>query len=183
MDAFRELGVGRDLLVGEDELRRRYDASSAERHPDAGGTREGFAELREAYGVLRSPGRRLRHWLELGEVETGGVGGLPEEVLGLFGEVGGLLRRVEEVRERKSGARSALGRSMAEREGLGLAEELEVMRGRVAAREDGLVAKFGGFQECGPQECAAEAGMVGVTLVFLEKWEAQLQEAWVGLAL
>lgn len=182
MDAFAELGLERDLRVSEEDLRGSFDRASLERHPDAGGDREGFARLRESYDILRGPGRRLRHWLELEGVELRGAEGLPEGVLGLFGEVGGLLQRVEAGRERKAEARSALGRSMVEREMMGLTEELEAMGNRVAARTVELEGRFGEFQEKGAVEGAAEAVGVAAELVFLEKWSAQLREAWVGLA-
>lgn len=183
MDAFEELGLERDLGVTEEVLRERYDRGSGERHPDGGGTREGFAELREAYEVLRSPAKRLRHWLELEGGELPKVGMVPEGVMGVFGEVGGLLQRVGEVRVRKDEARTALVRSMVEREGMGLAEELEEVRGRVVARREEIMGSFGRFQEEGYGACREAAEEAAAELSFLEKWEGQLQEAWVGLAM
>jgi hypothetical protein len=183
MDAFEELGLERDLRVSEEVLRERYDRGSKERHPDGGGTREGFAQLREAYEMLRSPARRLRHWLELEGEQVSRIGMVPEELMGLFGEVGGLLQRVEGVRVKKEGARTALVRSMVECEVMELAEGVEAMRGRVAERAAELEGCFGGFQERGLEGCVEEAMTVAASLAFLEKWEAQLREAWVGLAL
>lgn len=183
MDAFEEMGLERDLRVSEGVLRERFDRESAERHPDGGGTREGFARLRESYGVLRSPARRLRHWLELGGEETPRVGMVPENLMVFFGEIGVLLQRVEALRRKKSEARSTLVKSMVERESMELAEGLEVMRRRVAERGEVLEGCFGDFQERSVEGVAEEAMTVAASLAFLEKWEAQLREAWVGLAM
>jgi curved DNA-binding protein CbpA len=183
MNAFEELGLELDLVIPEGELRRAYDRSSVERHPDAGGTGAAFARLQEAYALLRSPGRRLRHWLELGGTGSGGIGGVPEEMLVVFGQVGGLLQRAEEIRRRKAEARSVLGRSLVEREVMAVTEEIEGMREEVAAKAGGLEERFAEFQERGVEACAGEATLVAGALVFLEKWDGQLREAWVGFAL
>jgi len=183
MDAFAELGLGRDLRVTEEELRSVMDRLSGERHPDAGGSAGEFAQLREAYAILRSPGRRLRHWLELGGAgAAGGVGVVPGDLLGYFEEVGGLLQRVEGVGRRKAEARSALGRSVVEREQMVVVEELGGMMDGVAERVAGLEGRFAEFEERGVKDCAGEAREVAAGLAYLEKWRGQLREAWVGLA-
>ena len=75
--AYERLGVERGLVMEDEALRAAFDEVTGEVHPDAGGEREEFARVREAYDALRSPGRRLRHWLETAGVawEAGGFGG------------------------------------------------------------------------------------------------------------
>ena len=179
MDAFVELGVERDLRVTEEELRERFDQLSAERHPDAGGTSEGFARLREAHEILRRSATRLRHWLELEGYPAERVGSVPEEVAGLFGEVGALLSRAQALVRKVAEAQSALARSLAERERMELSEELESARAGLEERRVVLEERLPGFQDCGAVACVEEAQEVAASLAFLERWEAQVREAWV----
>ena len=74
VDAFELLGLRRGLVLDEEDLRKAFDRKVGEEHPDAGGEGDGFGRVRLAYDTLRSPGKRLRHWLELQGVkwETGG---------------------------------------------------------------------------------------------------------------
>lgn len=66
-DAFALLGFERSPHVDLDLLQDRYLTLAAMKHPDAQGIHSGadhFAELREAYDILRDSGRRVRHLLE-----------------------------------------------------------------------------------------------------------------------
>ena len=110
------------------------------------------------------------------------IGMVPENLMVLFGEIGGLLQRVEALGRKKGEARSVLVKSMVEREGMELSEGLEAMRGRVGEEVAELEGMFEGFQERGVEGCSEEAMTVASSLAFLEKWDAQLQETWVGLA-
>lgn len=181
-DCFAELGLERRLVVGPDDLQSGYDRRCAEAHPDRGGEAEVFQNLREAYGVLRSPGRRLRHWLELEGRGWSEGGSLEGEVEVLFGTLGPLLRRAQEVAGRIAASQSVLARSLAEREGIVLLGELEAVRDRVRAAMAELEGRFPALEGRGVQEGAEEAGRVARSLMFLEKWDRQLAEAWAGLA-
>ena len=46
-------------------MRDLFREAGKQAHPDAGGGEGEFAALREAFAVVSSPSRRLRHWLEL----------------------------------------------------------------------------------------------------------------------
>ena len=177
MDCFEILGLRRRLVLGDEEIRAAYDTRCRDLHPDAGGEAEGFREVQEAYGVLQRTGRRLRHWLEL---ETGGFdprGEAPGELMDLFGDLGALLGRLEELARRKAGAQSALAKSMAEREGVLALGEVEEMQERVRRLEDGFTGRFAEFEAAGAEACRPEAEPVARGLAFLEKWDGQLREA------
>jgi curved DNA-binding protein CbpA len=182
VDAFELLGLGSGLVLDEDDLRRAFDRKVGEEHPDAGGEGDGFAQVRAAYETLRSPGRRLRHWLELGGVEWEAGGQVPAGLMAVFSGMGDLLMRVDGLAARKAEAQSALARSLLEREGMGLMDETEAMRDRVATMQEGAVGRFAGFEEAGAEACAREAAEVARTLLFLEKWDGQLRDRWAGLA-
>ena len=182
MDAFELLGMGRGLSVEQDVLRSHYDRKVGEEHPDVGGEADGFARVREAYETMRSPGRRLRHWLELEGLEWQAGGQVPAALMEVFGDMGDLMMRVDGLATKKAEAKSALGRSLLEREGMGLADELERMRERVNQMREEAEGRFSGFEETGAEGCAAEASEVARTLLFLEKWDVQLRDRWAGLA-
>ncbi len=180
-DHFAELGVERRLSLGAEELRARYDARCREAHPDAGGEADAFQRLRGAYALLSSPAQRLRHWLELGGKELEAGGGPGEGVTALFGELGPLLQRAREVARRHAGAKSALARSLAEREGMGALAELEGARERIRELMEGLTERFTRFDAEGVGSCAEEAAATARSLLFLERWEAELRVAWSNL--
>jgi len=181
-DAFKRLGLERGLSVDEGELRAAFDRHCAEMHPDAGGDPEEFARLREAHAILRSPAKRLRHWLETGGVAWEAGGSVPDMLMGMFGAIGELLQRVDGLTENKAAARSALGRSLLEREGMELLAEVEGRMDAVRGVREELAGRFEEFASAGAQVCAGEAAEVARALVFLEKWEGQLRERWAGLA-
>jgi curved DNA-binding protein CbpA len=151
-------------------------------HPDAGGDPEEFARLREAHAILRSPAKRLRHWLETGGVAWEAGGSVPDMLMGMFGAIGELLQRVDGLTENKAAARSALGRSLLERKGMELLAEVEGRMDAVRGVREELAGRFEEFASAGAQVCAGEAAEVARALVFLEKWEGQLRERWAGLA-
>lgn len=182
-DAFERLGLERGLVLDEEELRANFDRLCAKVHPDAGGEAEEFARLREAHAVLGSPAKRLRHWLETGRVSWESGGSVPEMLMAVFGAIGELFQRVDGLAGRKAAARSALGRSMLEQEGMELLAEVECRMDVLRGIQEELVGKFEEFESAGAQVCAAEASEVARALVFLEKWEGQLRERWAGLAM
>lgn len=171
------------MVLDEEVLRKAFDRVVGEVHPDVGGERDEFAGMRAAYDTLRQPGRRLRHWLELGGVGWEAGGSVPEVLLTMFGEIGGLIQRVDGMAGRSAAAQSVLVRSMLEREAMGLAEEVESRMAAVRTMRDGLVDQFEAFEQVGPVGCGNEAEEVARTLMFLEKWEGQLRERWAGLAM
>jgi len=181
-DSFAELGLERRLSVPELELRACYDARCREVHPDSGGKADDFQRLQDAYGELSALGPRLRHWLALGGVPLGPGGALSPEVDELFGRLGLLLQRAEEVSKRQSAARSALARSIGERQALALLSELEAAREETTATIERLGTRFAEFDERGVASCGEEASVVARSLLFLEKWEKQLRAAWSRMA-
>ena len=114
MDAFQILGMRPQLLLRDEALREAFREAGKQAHPDAGGGDGEFAVLREAFAVLSSPSRRLRHWLELrgtpGEVR----GCIDTALMDLFAEVGAVSQRAEELIRKRDEAKSALVRALLE---------------------------------------------------------------------
>lgn len=181
-DSFAVLGLGRCLRLNENDLERRYDERCREAHPDAGGDRAEFQALQRAFAVLKSPGRRLRHWLELEGEAFDPRGEMDHEVMAHFGDLSAALRHADEISRRQGDARSALTRSLAQREALAVQDEL----GRLRELTAGLIAdcggRFEGFERRGASASREEAGETARTLLFLEKGDRQLRAAWAKLA-
>jgi curved DNA-binding protein CbpA len=181
MDAFAELGVERCLEMDLVALQEQHDRLSREKHPDAGGAEGEFDRLRESFEVLRDPVRRVRHWLELHGAKPGVV--VEGQALELFGVVGGLIERCDEVVRKKSEGRSALVKSLAEREGIGLLGEVEQLLAQIGDERRRLEGRFPEFDAQGREESLPEVVAVAGTLLFLARWEGQLRERWVRLGL
>jgi hypothetical protein len=116
--------------------------------------------------------------LELGGAVPEENGALPAQAMAHFAELGPLLQRANEIAERHRGARSVLARSLAEREGLALLPRLESARRETQAQIGALEGRFPELERRGPCEAGSEAMEILHSLLFLEKWEGQLQEAW-----
>lgn len=179
MDAFEVMGVGRGLVFSEEELRQAFREAGKRAHPDAGGDEDRFAELQQAFGILLSPSRRLRHWLESGGIRVDDRGSVGDGVSDLFGMVGGVLQQASDVERKRGAAASALAKAMLEDEVQRSREALEEAIGRVDAA---LAAECGRFPELelAPGE---PAGSSVRTLAFLEKWRSELRACYAKLAI
>jgi hypothetical protein len=180
-DCFARLGMGRGLTWSGELLQERYDRQCREVHPDAGGNPEDFQHLQRALEVLRSPGQRLRHWLEVEGAGFEAGGSLEKEVMGIFGPLGTLLQRGEAAARRTREAHSALARSLAEREAMAVQAELEAARERIERLMEELCERFGEYERQGAAASREPAGETARSLLFLEKWVRKLREAWAGL--
>lgn len=181
-DYFELLGLERRLALNGETLQECYDARSQEVHPDLGGESGEFDRVRQAHTELKSPGRRLRHWLKLGDVPIEEGGALPAVVTEHFGRIGELLHRAAELERRHASAKSVLARSLAEREGLGMLPQLQEERGRVIGLINDLEGQFGAYEGADRDVLSSEAAETARALLFLEKWEGQLRIAWGNLA-
>lgn len=166
MNSFEVLGLEKRLVLSEEDLKARYDALSKERHPDAGGTDEGFAELQRAFEDLKTLTGRIRAFLG----EDPGRGSLPGEVMENFGEVAGTLERVENFLSEREKARSHLTRALLDQGVPGLKRQVEETLELVLS----LRANFEMRASEEDEEALAE---VYRGLVFLDKWEGQLKGA------
>ena len=63
--AFEILGMSSGLVFSDEAVREAFREAGKQVHPDAGGKDGEFAALREAFAMVLSPSRRLKHWLEL----------------------------------------------------------------------------------------------------------------------
>jgi curved DNA-binding protein CbpA len=179
MDAFQFLSLPRRLDLSEEELRSAFREAGKRLHPDAGGSEADFSKLQEAFGLLSSPSRRLKHWLALQEIPGDERGSISAGIMDLFGEVGTVLQRGDSLSRKRTEARSALARAMLESETQSCREEVE----RMIAIVDGKIAEqTAAFTNFDPGTLASEVAWTTVRdLAFLEKWRAKLRECFSGL--
>ena len=182
MDAFGVLGLERRLAISEEALRTAYDKGCREAHPDAGGDPGEFQTLGTAFRLLLSPGQRLSHWLELEGEAMKGAGELPEVLLSLFGNLGAVFKKADELVARREQARSRLAQSLAERDALAAVKELEEGGAAITALRSEYESRFLRFDREGAASCREEAAEAARALRFLEKWQGQLRERFVRLA-
>lgn len=174
MNAFQILGIQPALVISDDVLRDLFREAGKLAHPDAGGGDGEFAALREAFAIVSSPSRRLRHWLELrgtpGEVR----GTIDPSLMDLFTGVGAVTQQAESLIRKRDEAKSALVRAMLEGETQLCREAVERAISQVEARISSECAVFPDFEKF-PDLDVEAASKAARNLAFLEKWRAGLR--------
>lgn len=178
MDAFQILELEPRLVISDEALRDAYREAGKRLHPDAGGGEGEFAGLREAFAILTSPSRRLRHWLEWrgtpGEVR----GIISPAMMDLFSEVGAVTQQAETIIRKRDAAKSALIRAMLEAETQRCREAVEQTISKVETVIDHECSVFPEFETALDAEAASR---VARNLAFLEKWRAGLRACFSRL--
>lgn len=172
-DAFEQLGLLRRLDLSEEELRSAFREAGKRVHPDAGGSDTEFSKLQEAFTLLSSPSRRLKHWLVLQGVAGDERGSISPELMDLFTQVGGIVQPADELIRQREAALSVLGKAMLEGRTQQTRESLERMQ---TVLDEAIAAKSSAFPEVGVG--TADGWQLTRDLAFLEKWQAQLRERY-----
>ncbi len=182
MDAFATLGLDRRLDLADDAIESAWRELGRQLHPDGeGGDAERAAGVNQAYQVLRSPSRRLRHWLELHGVEIGRQAALDPALMDLFSEISPALNEADDILRKRAAAGSALARALLAEPEMTAQQKLQGLLGRLGRQRAGITEHFPDFAseaEAGHFDNAlAAAGQ----LAFLEKWESQVQQRLMNL--
>ena len=179
-DAFQILGLEPALVLADDTLREAFREAGSRVHPDAGGGEGEFAALREAFAVVSSPSRRLRHWLELrgtpGEIR----GSIEPSLMDLFTEIGAVTQQAETLIRKRDEAKSALVRAMLEGETQSCRETVERSISQVEMRIAHECAIFPELENS-PHPDVETASQSARNLAFLEKWRASLRACFSRL--
>ncbi|MES2657656.1 MAG: J domain-containing protein [Verrucomicrobiota bacterium] len=179
-NAFQILGLELRLSISDEAVRDAYREAGKRVHPDAGGGEGEFAALREAFAVVSSPSRRLRHWLELlgrpGDVR----GTIDTSLMDLFSEVGAVTQQAEAVIRKREEAKSALVRAMLEGETQLCRETVE----RAISKVDSMISTectaFPDLENSTAPDVEA-VSKIARNLAFLEKWRAGLKACYSRL--
>lgn len=179
-NAFEILGTEPRLVLTDETLRDLFREAGKQAHPDAGGREGEFAALREAFGIISSPSRRLRHWLELRGTPGDVRGSIEGSLMEVFSEVGAVTQQAESCIRKREEAKSVLVRAMLEGETQVCREAVETAIAKVESLID---RECGSFQEW---ENSAEPDIEAISkaarnLAFLEKWRAGLRGCYARL--
>ncbi len=170
-DCFALLEQPRAAWLDLEQLKEAFHSRTMQAHPDAQGSNAEFAQLNEAYQVLREPKRRLQHLLALsGAPPLTQSAAIPAEVAALFPAVAELTRRADTVLAKSRGATSALARSLVQAEVSTTQKEIEALLGQ-------LQAMF----EAANDELRAAAGPdewreLSLLFSYLTRWLGELRE-------
>ena len=180
IDAFQILGIQPALVLSDDTLRDAYREAGKKVHPDAGGGEGEFAALREAFAIISSPSRRLRHWLDLRGTPGDVRGTIEPSLMDLFTEVGAVTQQAESLIRKRDDAKSALVRAMLEGETQIRREAVERAISQVETRITDECAMFYEFEKSSNLDLEA-AAKTARNLAFLEKWRAGLRACFSKL--
>jgi curved DNA-binding protein CbpA len=186
-DHFATLGQPRRPWLDPDAVKDAFHRLAATHHPDVSGETVTSPAINAAYAVLREPGSRLRHLLEL-EMPAAlaqPAAQIPAGLAERFMEVATLTREVETFLRQQSAATSPLSQALlaserfTERRDLARAiSELEADRARcieMLRAEDQLWERRDAAT--GPRLAELQRHFA-----FLGKWIRQLEEARLRLA-
>jgi curved DNA-binding protein CbpA len=180
MSAFKILGMEPRLVLTDEALRDLFREAGKRMHPDAGGGEGEFAALREAFAVVSSPSRRLRHWLELRGMVADVRGTIESSLMDVFSEVGAVTQRAEACIRKREEAKSVLVRAMLEGETQICREAVEAAISKV---DDLIDRECVPFQAWENSETIAMDGAskAARNLAFFEKWRAGLRNCYARL--
>jgi curved DNA-binding protein CbpA len=173
MNAFETLGLAPRLVITDESVRDAFREAGKLAHPDAGGAMDSFARLREAFDIVVSPSRRLRHWLELRGITIESRGAVAPSVMDLFAEIGAVTQRAESLIRRRDETKSALGRAILEAETQSCREAVERAIAIVESAIGGETARFPDYERSVQDEIETAATVRN--LAFLEKWRHTLR--------
>lgn len=179
-NAFHTLGIEPALVITDELLRELYREAGKLTHPDAGGGDGEFAALREAFAIVSSPSRRLRHWLELRGTVGDVRGTIDPSLMDLFTGVGAVTQQAESVIRKRDEAKSALVRALLEGETQLCREAVERAISQVEATISKECAVFSEFENS-PDPDVQAASKTARNLAFLEKWRAGLRACFSRL--
>ena len=179
-DAFQILGIRPALVLADETLRDAYREAGKRTHPDAGGGEGEFAALREAFAMISSPSRRLRHWLELRGTSGDVRGTIESSLMDLFTEVATVTQQAETLIRKRDEAKSALCRAMLEGETQIRREAVERAISQVETKIANECAAFPDFEKS-PDLDLVVAAKSARNLAFLEKWRGGLRSCFSRL--
>lgn len=179
-NAFQILGTEPRLVLSDETVRDLFREAGKQAHPDGGGGEGEFAALREAFAVVSSPSRRLRHWLELRGTPAEIRGTIDGSLMDVFSEVGAVTQQAESFIRKRDEAKSVLVRAMLEGETQICREAVE----KAVSKVEFLITRECGFfpeweiSEAPDTEAVSRAAR---NLAFLEKWRAGLRSCYARL--
>lgn len=181
-DAFAALDLERRLDLSDDVIELAWRELSRDLHPDSDrGDAERAAAVNRAHQILRSPARRLRHWLGLHGVEIARQSAIDPALMGLFAEIGPALTAADEVLKKRAAASSALARALLAEPEISAQQRLQGLLGKLGKQRADLTARFHQFESDSSSGRFENALAATGQLAFLENWESQVRQRLLAM--
>ncbi|MDB6171131.1 MAG: hscB [Chthoniobacteraceae bacterium] len=186
-DYFSILDQPRRPWLEEAPLKESFQRLAAIQHPDKAGTGDAarFAVLNSAYSTLKEPALRLRHLLELESEPLPSTAQIPPALAQVFMELAGARGKLDRFLAKQSGASSPLGKAMVAIEKNALQESWELMARRIRTAKESATERLMQLDADwhGPEPVRETLVALHQEFAYLARWETQLREALLSLAL
>lgn len=178
MNPFETLGLPSSPALTDEEVHQRFVELSAQHHPDRSDAREAdrqrFAEINEAYRQLRTHGVRLKALLECQHGDAFQLKGpVPETLLSRFASVGSVIQEADAFLDRKRQATTTLAEAL-------LTPDLLKTQNALSQANEAIHQDLDqALREMASLDLASapldSASTLCRTLLYLEKWQGQIQ--------
>jgi curved DNA-binding protein CbpA len=181
-DYFALLDQPRQPWLEPEQLKQAFHTKTLSLHPDTQPKQSetGFAEINEAYQVLRDPKRRLEHLLDLeGYRPPKRSAVIPKQVEALFPAIASLMRNADVLAGKLREATHALSRSLLKAETLRLQDGLHEAHEKVSRLNADALVELKQLRA----EDVAELHELYLVFSYCGRWLSELEEKRLQLAL
>lgn len=176
-DHFATLHFAPSAALDDDAVQTAYHAACR-----AAG--ESVESVNEAYEVLRSPVKRLKHLLEIHQQDGWKSVVMADDLMAVFSRLGPLLQKVQDFSKRNQSASSALSKALLAPDAMALQEEAAEIANDLQAlldtKLDELPALDAAIATDSP-EAWQRVHQAQAHLAYLTKWQTQVREALLVL--
>ena len=176
---FKLLDVEQATKIDLETLSDHHKKLAAEHHPDHPDNNADDSRYRlinTAYETLKSPSKRLAHWMELKGSHYEKRGTVSDHLMDLFMSTAQILQDTDAFLRKKSTTTSALAMALLEGESQQFQELISTQIDSIEVEKSSTLEKAS-LKE----ELAKLLGNAARDLAFLEKWQAQLKERYARL--
>jgi curved DNA-binding protein CbpA len=179
-DYFALLDQPRAPWLEPEALKEVFHRKTLEQHPDSPRGAEGaFAELNEAYQVLRDPKRRLHHLLSLANCAPSANQAVPPDLEEVFLQIGGLNQSTTELLAKIRAASNALSKSLLNADVVVAQKNVGQLREKVRELHDAAEQRL---RQTTTKD-VNEISHLYQRFAYLGRWSAQLDELALPLTL
>jgi curved DNA-binding protein CbpA len=181
-DYFTALEQPRMPWLDPAQLKEAFHRKTLTAHPDVAGPGEtqDFAALNEAYQVLQDPRRRIQHLLSLENAAPLSENpAVPDDLQELFMSIGAVTQRASGVLQKAKTISNVLGRSLLQRELIGVNQDLGELREKAGRLLQSALDELRDINAAWEGDRAGQIpglSRLSHRFAYLGRWMAQLDE-------